>query len=659
MPIRPGLFPIFLGVCLIPLGLLASINYWNGVRFIEAARQKDQENDLAGFKQEIRDLLYEDQNELTALSHSKELRDYLQNRSEGVANSPVGQLTQTSAPKGLTEHESSSYVLPVELKVKVGSLFHHHRHFASISLFDQNRRPFFLAEPAADSANEPAVFRTKDFLSEQTQTDDRVWAEPAVPAEAVPVFISSVSTAPFGARIDYTIPIFSEKQALESPQGALLGVLKLDPIFSEAAIRNTRAPAAVDPNRNDILNAFIILDRSGRILYHSNEALKHRLIGESMPYFLPVASQIYLSENGTQNFNGPGGDKFSVQYTRIPVLGAWAAIASNQDRALAAARQAGRTGFVVAVLLSLVAGALLTHYWRRQQRGLERVTEGVEAIAKGKLDHRIELRSSDDLRPLADNLDLMTKKLRDQIAREAETRQFQSFVRLSAMLTHDLKNAIEALSLTVANMELHFDDKDFRADAMKSVTGATNNLRAMVERLSNPVTTLSGEHKRPKPVDLVPMLKQVISMIAEPAGETHDLKVELPDQLFALVDSERMTKVVENLIINALEAMDRKKGTLSIVAGRTDDGKPFFSVSDSGQGISPRFIEERLFHPFATTKKRGVGLGLYTCREVVVANGGSIEVESQEGAGTTFRVVLPSAPNSRSGGNHAASQPSG
>jgi len=148
-------------------------------------------------------------------------------------------------------------------------------------------------------------------------------------------------------------------------------------------------------------------------------------------------------------------------------------------------------------------------------------------------------------------------------------------------------------------------------------------------------------------------------MIAEPAGETHDLKVELPDQLFALVDSERMTKVVENLIINALEAMDRKKGTLSIVAGRTDDGKPFFSVSDSGQGISPRFIEERLFHPFATTKKRGVGLGLYTCREVVVANGGSIEVESQEGAGTTFRVVLPSAPNSRSGGNHAASQPSG
>ena len=71
---------------------------------------------------------------------------------------------------------------------------------------------------------------------------------------------------------------------------------------------------------------------------------------------------------------------------------------------------------------------------------------------------------SDDLRPLADNLGLMTQQLSEKIARESETRQFQSFVRLSAILTHDLKNAIEALSLTVSNMEWHFDNQEFRAD---------------------------------------------------------------------------------------------------------------------------------------------------------------------------------------------------
>ena len=317
--------------------------------------------------------------------------------------------------------------------------------------------------------------------------------------------------------------------------------------------------------------------------------------------------------------------------------------ASNAEQSLADARRAGRIGLLAAFLLATLSAWFLTRHWQRKARGIERVTEGVEAIAKGQLDHRIELRSSDNLRPLADNLGLMTKQLRDQIAREAETRQFQSFLRLSAILTHDLKNAIEALSLTVANMERHFDNKDFRADAMKSVTGATDNLRALVQRLSNPVATLSGEHKRPRPVDLVPMLRRVIAMIAEPASGKHEIKVDLPESLFALVDVERMHKVVENLLINGLEAMSKEKGTLSIAAGTSDDDKPFFSVSDTGEGMSQRFIEERLFHPFATTKRRGVGLGLYTCREVVVANGGSIAVESHEGVGTTFTVVLPSA----------------
>jgi len=99
---------------------------------------------------------------------------------------------------------------------------------------------------------------------------------------------------------------------------------------------------------------------------------------------------------------------------------------------------------------------------------------------------------------------------------------------------------------------------------------------------------------------------------------------------------------MENLILNALEAMIEKSGTLTIKAGKTDDQKVFFSVTDTGKGMTHDFIVKRLYHPFATTKKKGVGLGLYTCREVVQANGGFITVDSKEGAGTTFRVVLPS-----------------
>jgi signal transduction histidine kinase len=153
---------------------------------------------------------------------------------------------------------------------------------------------------------------------------------------------------------------------------------------------------------------------------------------------------------------------------------------------------------------------------------------------------------------------------------------------------------------------------------------------------------LSGEHKRPTRTDLVPIVNRVIAATAEPVRGRHTIETKLPPTLYALADGARIEEVAENLLLNAIEAMNGKSGTLRIEAGADADGKPSFAVSDTGPGMSRVFIENRLFRPFATTKKNGIGLGLYTCREVIRASGGSIDVQSVEGAGTTFRVVLPS-----------------
>jgi signal transduction histidine kinase len=279
----------------------------------------------------------------------------------------------------------------------------------------------------------------------------------------------------------------------------------------------------------------------------------------------------------------------------------------------------------------------------KRSSGIARVREDLSAIAKGELDRRIILQSTDDARGIADNINVVTEQLRTKIAREEESRQFESFVRLSAMLTHDLKNAIEGLSLTVSNMERHFDNPQFRADALKGLTGATDKLKALVARLSRPLTSLSGEHKRPTNLDLVPILQRVLATTAEPMRGKHTIVTRLPPNLYALVDAARIEEVIENLVLNALEAMDNG-GTLTVEAAYTPSGAPMFSISDTGRGMSKSFIDTRLYRPFATTKKTGIGLGLYTCREVIQASAGSIQVESVEGAGTTFRVVLPSIP---------------
>ena len=131
-------------------------------------------------------------------------------------------------------------------------------------------------------------------------------------------------------------------------------------------------------------------------------------------------------------------------------------------------------------------------------------------------------------------------------------------------------------------------------------------------------------------------------MTAEPLRGKHTIVTRLPPSLFALVDAARVEEVIENLVLNALEAMVDKGGTLTVEAAETTSGAPMFTISDTGRGMSRSFMDNRLFRPFSTTKKTGIGLGLYTCREVIRASGGSIE-----GAGTTFRVVLPSIPHDR------------
>jgi signal transduction histidine kinase len=489
---------------------------------------------------------------------------------------------------------SDNAALQSNLANTLASLLNPQSHSVAVAGYARDKRKLFFAERSADEL----MIRQRDFLPGQLQPDERIWT-------AAGPFRSFVSHNPLGATVQFTASVRPEAAA---PLGAVVSEVKLGSLLREAA----------GADWSDTSREIVVSDESGRILYYSNPAM---------------FTQQVKNFSSVGRLTGP---------TEISDLNIFVHTLDRSPSSLSA-KQVGVRALLLSFLLATVAAFLLARFWEKRTRGMERVTEGVAAIARGDLNHRIEALSSDAIRPISDNLNLMTAQLREQIARETEARQFQSFVRLSAMLTHDLKNAIEALSLIVSNMERHFDNEAFRADAMKSLNIATKNLRSLVDRLTNPVTTLSGEYKRPQPVDLVPLLNRVIKLTAEPALGKQQIETKLPPSLLALVDAERIEKVIENLILNAVEAMAGAERKLSVAAGTTEEGKVFFSVSDTGDGMSSTFIERQLFRPFATTKKRGVGLGLYTCREVVRANGGVIEVESREGAGTTFRVVLPSA----------------
>ena len=576
-------------VCAIPLLFFAALNYWNGIRRVDAALGSVAQDGLHAFNAGVDEVLHENGKAVLQLAITREVQRVATNKTEDEANR-----------------------LNVDLD----------RHFQSLALFDRDRQPLWFRNATTEWKSWNAGARPPNI----PQPHEGVWGMQGNKPLEKPG--SSPSTR------EITAPVHDERGTFA---GAVVGVLALDSVFASAA-RSIESHAG---SGNDPSSIVVVLDQSGKVVYHSDRSLKLKPVAEVLPGFNSIAGAMTANQSGMDQFESRSGSSYLASYSPLPALNVAVAVARNRSELISSAHQWGIASLGLAALTALAAAFLLERHVQNRSRGIARVTEDVSAIAKGELDRRIILQSSDDARGLADNINVMTERLRAQIAREEESRQFESFVRLSAMLTHDLKNAIEGLSLTVGNMERHFDNPQFRADALRGLTSATDKLKALVARLARPVTSLSGEHKRPKKVDLVPVIQRVIATKAEPQGRKHTIVTRLPQSLFALVVENQIEEVLENLVLNALEAMD-KGGTLTIEAGQTDTGAPTFLVSDTGRGMSRTFIETRLFRPFSTTKKTGIGLGLYTCREVLRANAATIHVDSVEGAGTTFRVVLPS-----------------
>jgi putative PEP-CTERM system histidine kinase len=217
-----------------------------------------------------------------------------------------------------------------------------------------------------------------------------------------------------------------------------------------------------------------------------------------------------------------------------------------------------------------------------------------------------------------------------------KAKEMEAFQTLSAFFVHDLKNLAAKLSLMVQNLPVHYDNPAFRDDMLRVISSSVVQMNGMCSRLS----------LMTKKIELCPVAVELNTLVATTLAEIKDA---LNGELFQvlrpvpelLIDPEQCQKVLLNLILNANEAID-ERGEIYV---QTDwrDGWAILSVSDNGYGMSPEFIERSLFQPFQTTKSQGLGIGLFHSKMIVEAHRGRMEVESEEGKGSTFRVLLPGA----------------
>jgi putative PEP-CTERM system histidine kinase len=216
----------------------------------------------------------------------------------------------------------------------------------------------------------------------------------------------------------------------------------------------------------------------------------------------------------------------------------------------------------------------------------------------------------------------------------AQAKEMEAFQTLSTFFLHDLKNMTSTLSLAMQNLPTHYDDPAFRADILRVIKGSVAKINTLCTRLA--LLTKKMELQWTE-ADLNELVRDTLADLNGSMRATliQDLR-PLPR---VTLDPEQMQKVLLNLLLNANEAVEGQ-GEIR-VATEQRDGWVSLSVRDNGCGMSPEFIEHSLFQLFHTTKSKGLGIGLFQSKKIVEAHHGRIEVESEEGKGSTFRVLLP------------------
>ncbi len=224
---------------------------------------------------------------------------------------------------------------------------------------------------------------------------------------------------------------------------------------------------------------------------------------------------------------------------------------------------------------------------------------------------------------------------------EAQLRQAQKMEaigRLAGGVAHDFNNLLQAMTTAVHALRLRFPEA--------ATARATAELEQYIKRGANLTRQLLLSSRRAQPqielCDINDVVRRAEALLRRLLPENISVRTELAEgQLFINGDPAQLEQVLMNLAVNARDAMP-EGGRLTVRTVCPSETEVFIDVEDSGVGIGPA-VRERIFEPFFTTKAQGAGtgLGLAVVHGIVTQHGGRVEVESEPGHGSRFRVVLP------------------
>jgi len=211
--------------------------------------------------------------------------------------------------------------------------------------------------------------------------------------------------------------------------------------------------------------------------------------------------------------------------------------------------------------------------------------------------------------------------------------------RLSAGIAHEINNPLAVIAYGADLLLREESMSTFQQELVERIAGESERLQALTGGLlsfSRPQETAR------RWTDLNEVLRDVLRLVRyEVIRHSIELKETYGDLQPVHADPNKLKQVFINLILNASQAM-KEGGLLSVDTRRSAEGWVEVVVADTGPGI-PDSVREQIFEPFFSTKEEGegTGLGLYICRNIVAEHGGRLSLETDEGKGTAFRLLLP------------------
>lgn len=232
---------------------------------------------------------------------------------------------------------------------------------------------------------------------------------------------------------------------------------------------------------------------------------------------------------------------------------------------------------------------------------------------------------------------------------KAQLRQAQKLASIgttAAMIAHEFNNLFTPV-VAYAKQALDTDDVDLMRMALTKTLDRSAAVREMADRVI-------GLAKQPdnavKAIKVREVVEGAIACLCRDLDKDNiGVNLQIDPELAVRANENQLTQVLFNLVINARQAMLGRRGRLTVDAAPTHDGRVNIHVRDTGCGIPPDNMGD-IFEPFFSTKlnadkpdRRGLGLGLSICRDIIEDLGGTIDVASEVNVGTTFTLTLPQA----------------